>query len=223
MANHRTHRFRLAGALAILAIATSLHSQETAPSPRSIEDALHQMSDLAGIIFVGEVTAVRHRTGEQGASGLVEVDFRIDQAVRGCNSGATFTLREWAGLWQGGDERYRPGQRFLMLLHPLNPAGITSPVGGMNGAIPIRAGTASSLVSSAASAPASASSVADLRWIGTRLLRNLPYTASTSLTTGQVIAASTSDSSAGDSSVAAEQTSVAVVVNMLTNWQQAVP
>ena len=46
-----------------------------------------------------------------GASGVVEVEFRVDQAVRGCAAGGTYVLREWAGLWAANDARYRVGQR----------------------------------------------------------------------------------------------------------------
>ena len=70
--------------------------------PATVEDALHEMSDAAGVIFAGQVTAVRRVAGVGGASGVVEVDFRVDNAVRGCVSGGTYTLREWAGLWAGG-------------------------------------------------------------------------------------------------------------------------
>ena len=43
---------------------------------------------------------------------MVEVEFRIDQAVRGCAAGGTYVLREWAGFgrrtmrafaWVSGD------------------------------------------------------------------------------------------------------------------------
>ncbi len=134
---HRTCRFKSIGLLALfLALPCLLSAQAPAPVPLTLQDALHQMSDLAGIIFVGEVLAIRHRAREQGASGVVEIDFRIDQAVRGCTAGSTYTLREWAGLWEGGDERYRPGQRLLLMLHSPGPSGITSPVDGMN--VPFR-------------------------------------------------------------------------------------
>jgi len=206
---------------ATLAFAVSLPAQETAPMPQTIEDALHQMSDLAGIIFVGEVTAVRHRTGEQEASGTVEIDFHVDQAVRGCTSGSTYTLREWAGLWQSSDERYRPGQTLLMMLHTPNAAGISSPVGGMNGAIPVRAGNPSPLVLSAATTTSPL--IVDLRWVGTRLLRTIPYAPAPALTIGQVNTAPPAEASISDTSTAAQQASVSAIVGMLSSWQQAAP
>ena len=170
------------------------------------------MSDAAGVIFVGQVTAVRSRTGTDGASGLMEIDFRIDQAVRGCTSGSTYTLREWAGLWGGSDQRYRVGQRLLMLLHAPGPTGITSPVGGTTGAIPIRAATPAPQTASATTA--SSPLIADLRWVGTRLQRPLPYASSTLVT-----AQSAASPSVSDTSLAAQQAPLSVVIGMLSSWQ----
>jgi hypothetical protein len=109
---------------------TSAQNTTSAPQtiPQTIEDALRQMSDVAGVIFVGEVTAIRQLAGENGASGVVEIDFRVDDAVRGCRASSTYTLREWGGLWSAGDKRYRTGQRLLMLLHSPGAAGVSSPV-----------------------------------------------------------------------------------------------
>ena len=90
------------------------------------------------MIFVGQVLAVR-RPRTAAGSGR-EVEFRVDQAIRGCAAGTPFVLREWAGLWAGGNQRYRVGQRLLMLLHAPSAAGMSSPVGGLDGAIPIRQG-----------------------------------------------------------------------------------
>jgi len=92
------------------------------PMPRTVEDVLHGMSDQADVIFLGEVIVVRAHEDEGVASGYVEVDFRVDRAIRGV-TGDTYTLREWAGLWSGNARRYQPGERLLMLLHaPASPA-----------------------------------------------------------------------------------------------------
>src|ERR1700735_844058 len=117
--------------LAALLIAPLADAQDAAGGDTTVEDALHHMSDQAGVVFLGEVVAIRHIAGEGGASGVVEVEFRVDQAVRGCTGGSSYVLREWAGLWSGGDQRYRVGQRLLMLLHAPGAGGVTSPVGGM--------------------------------------------------------------------------------------------
>ena len=238
---------------AVAFLPAAAHSQDTAPTPGTVEEALHQMSDSAGVIFVGEVTAIRWREGENGASGLVEVAFRVDEAVRGCSDGTTYTLHEWAGLWAGGDPRYRVGQRLLMMLHAPGAAGVSSPVGGMTGAIPLRGAAtapqtdsaspaqvstnqvamtqmstaqASTVQASAAQASAvQVSEIADLRWVGTRILRT-PLTSSSSspVVTGMAQAADGGGTSApGDSSIATQQASVKVVVNMLRSWQPGMP
>ncbi|HEY6412295.1 MAG TPA: hypothetical protein VIX42_01325 [Edaphobacter sp.] len=206
--------------VAALLMASFAYAQNDATIETTVEDALHRMSDQAGVVFVGEVVAIRHIAGEDGASGVVEVEFRVDQAVRGCSGGGSHVLREWAGLWSGGDQRYRIGQRLLMLLHSPGAGGVTSPVGGMAGAIPIR-GSVSSLQTTV-TASTTPSPVADLRWVGTRLQRSIAYrTASTLFATEsslpKVFAA---DDAAGDASTAAQQAPVSVVVNMLSSWQK---
>jgi hypothetical protein len=206
---------------AALLITPFVRAQDTvAPNDTTIEDALHRMSDQAGVVFVGEVIAVRYVAGEGGASGVVEVEFRVDQAVRGCTAGSSYVLREWAGLWSGGDQRYRVGQQLLMLLHTPGAGGVTSPVGGMAGAIPIR-GSASWLQATA-TVSTTPSPVADLRWVGTRLRRSIMYRdASTPLANAasgaKVLYGSEVTS---DSSTAAQQASVLTVVNMLAGWQK---
>jgi hypothetical protein len=223
---------------AAVAFATIALAQETAPVPQTLEEALHQLSDAAGVVFVGEVVAIRHRSGENGSSGVVEIDFRIDQAVRGCSAGSIYTLREWAGLWTSGDQRYRIGQHLLMLLHAPGAAGVSSPVGGMAGAIPIRGSvtelaaestaangalaTASSLTVSASSTVAATPAtplVADLRWVGTRVQRNVNYqqTAVRSETVGTG-ASTPSPAPVSAASTATQQAPVSVVVDMLNAW-----
>jgi hypothetical protein len=196
---------------------------------RTVEDALHQMSDMAGVIFVGQVVAVRQVDGEDGSSGVVEVEFLVAQAVRGCSAGSTYVLREWAGLWAGGDQRYRVGQRLLMFLHEPGPGGVTSPVGGMAGVVPIRGvGNAphAADASTAAQGP-----VADLRWVGTKLVRSVAYqgmsgpsvggglvVAKLAATGTRAVEAEAVDPSAA--SVPAQQASVDVVLGMINSWQK---
>jgi hypothetical protein len=121
------------------------------------QDALQAMAQQAGVIFTGQVTAVRQHDA------VVEIDFAVKDAVRGVSSGS-YTLREWAGLWPGGDEPFRAGQRYLMLLHSPGASGLSSPVGGMDGAIPIRGGASTAGMSTDGL-------VMDLGWVGTRVVR----------------------------------------------------
>ncbi len=139
----------------------------------SVEDSLHTMAAQAGVIFVGTVLRVTHKGGADGASaGVVEVDFEVGQAVRGCTSGAVYTLREWGGLWAPNQFRYQVGETKLMLLHAPGASGLSSPVGGTDGAIPVRGDAASQVEngSTAASEP-----IVDLRWVAANVARPLTY------------------------------------------------
>ncbi|NYF77921.1 hypothetical protein [Granulicella arctica] len=127
------------------------------------------MSQQAGVIFAGQVLAIHRQESLGEGTGWVEVDFQIAQAVRGCTSQGVYVLREWAGLWTGGRDRYRVGQRLLMLLHTPSASGLTSPVGGQVGAIPITG-------DGAAPGPkdefvTAGEQAVDLRWVQTRLER----------------------------------------------------
>jgi hypothetical protein len=208
---------------------------EAAGAPQDVETALHQMSDRADVIFVGKVTAVKHQDGEGLASGVVEIDFQVDQAVRGCTAGTPYALREWAGLWEGDDQRYRVGQRLLMMLHAPGAAGMSSPVDGMDGAIPIVRGGSGPLA--AGSSARVAPPAVDLRWVGVKVHRTVSYgggrtggggsAAGMAGPQARAVAAAGSEAAGSlssdedSSSVPAQQASVDVVVGMLTSWQKA--
>lgn len=185
--------------------------------PNTVEDALHEMTDAAGVIFAGQVVEVR-RTSES----VVEVEFRVDRAVRGCAAGGPYVLREWAGLWVGV-ARYRVGQRLMMLLRSPGASGMSSPVGGMDGVIPIR-GVQSDLagataVGAAAAAPLeSAVEMVDLRWVGARMQRAAGVRADV-LVSGASVGGVAASSSL-PSSVAAQAASVDSVVEMMTGWSK---
>ena len=147
-----------------------------AQSSTSTSDALNAMTDRAGVVFLGTVSSIRHIASDGGSSGAVEITFAVEQAVKGCTTGSTYALREWAGLWMANDARYRVGQRLLMLLHAPGPGGLSGPVDGMNGAIPVY-GTAPGVgPDSTTAVPAAASAVADLRWVAAgEVVRPLSY------------------------------------------------
>ncbi len=52
--------------------------------------------------------------------------------MRGTAPGQSLTIREWAGLWTGG-ERYRIGEHVLLFLYSPSKLGLTSPVAGALG------------------------------------------------------------------------------------------
>jgi len=225
---------------------TTANTIDDTATPQDIETALHQMADRAGVIFVGRVAKVQRRDGGNAASGVVEVTFEVDQAIRGCTAGS-YVLREWAGLWEGDDQRYRVGQRLLMLLHAQGASGMSSPVDGMDGAIPIVRGGGAPLA--AGSSARMSPPAVDLRWVGTKLLHPVSYGSGavrlarsarqSALVTaqahavaagsvglaGSVIEAApitvlSASESPGSASVPAQQASVDTVVAMLTSWQK---
>jgi hypothetical protein len=144
-------------------------SQVTGPQG-TLEDELRQMSAEAGVIFAGQVLSVTRRDDGGMGSGFVDVEFRVEEAIRGCVAGVTYQLREWTGLWAVGTERYRVGQRLLMMLHAPGASGLSSPVGGQDGVIPITgAGIAPGPVDDF---DVQGEQAVDLRWVQTRLLRS---------------------------------------------------
>jgi hypothetical protein len=208
--------------------------------PQTVVDILHQLSDKADVIFAGQVLAIR-RPNE----GVVEVEFRVDQAIRGCTAGTPYVLREWAGLWAGDNQRYRVGQRLLMLLHAPSAAGMSSPIGGLDGAIPIRQGGAAMAPGDDVATPPQPPYV-DLRWLGAKLLHPVSYQSEPVVAAkpldsqpqffGQPAARGIASSSisglvatkpvfekvsASEASVPAQQASVNAVMDMLRSWHEA--
>jgi hypothetical protein len=116
----------------------------------SVGAALRSLASRAGVVFVGQVTAIV----PQG--GVVEVRFAVEQPVLGA-VGATYSMREWAGLWAGGQPRYRVGQRAMFFLHAPGAAGLSSPVDGMEGVVPVLASDGGAAL--------------DVRWLAARVLR----------------------------------------------------
>jgi hypothetical protein len=153
--------------------------------PQTGDAGLYAMWQQAAIIFTGQVTAIRRHSPGGGGTGLVEIDFAIDDAVLGA-SGPSYTLREWTGLWASGDPPFSVGQSFLMFLNSPSAAGFSSPVGGSDGAVPVRkfaqtstsqaspktAGTQLRLPGSSAQA---ATATVDLRWVETGNVRPVAY------------------------------------------------
>ncbi len=143
--------------------------------PATPDDLIVQMAQSAGVIFVGRVLEVRQpRNGYSGsleaaAEGVVEVDFHVDQAIRGPAQGSIYTQREWGGLWAGGTERYRTGQRLLVLLHAPDAAGLSSPVHGAEGLIPLRGGGLPPGPDDGS--PTASQWMVDVRWLQAQTLR----------------------------------------------------
>ncbi len=103
---------------------------EVAPPDASVGAALRNLASRSGVAFVGRVLEI-----DRGA-GVVDIVFRVETPLLG-QVGATYTLREWAGLWAAGQHRYPVGQRVAIFLHAPGKAGLSSPVDGMEGILPV--------------------------------------------------------------------------------------
>jgi hypothetical protein len=234
-------RLRAVAVVALLTGAIGWGQVTSSAGSQTVTDVLHEMSNRADVIFMGQVLAVRLPGGAGLASGTVEVDFRVDQAIRGCRAGEPYVLREWGGLWAGHSQRYRVGQRLLMLLHAPSAGGMSSPVGGLDGAIPIRQSARLAAVAESATEAPSLPFV-DLRWLGARLPRAVSYRSEpvrpadtfpqSGATQQQIVIAGSAVSdasvivplgyrSAADASIPAQQASVDVVLGLLNSWQKA--
>jgi len=212
--------------------------------PATTEDALRGMEQQAAVIFAGQVVGVRRVSGRDGATGVVEIEFAVEDAVRGV-SGGSYTLREWAGLWAGGDPPFRAGQRYLMLLHAPSAGGLSSPVGGMDGAIPIVVGPAER-AEPALAEPGRGTRLGDsvdlrtvdLRWVATRVVRPVSYVAGVAHPTALPVgvhaeAVAESDVAAGAQcggavlpeggaiAPAAQDAGYATVLTLLRSWASA--
>ncbi len=128
-------------ALATALPACSQMATQAAPAPAAtLEDVLHDLYEQADVVFTGEVLSIDRR-----ADGVL-VRWHVDDAVRGTDAGAVYTLREWPGLWTSGEARYTVGQHALVLLHGASAGGYASAVGGPDGVIPLRGSRGSQLL-----------------------------------------------------------------------------
>jgi hypothetical protein len=94
----------------------------------------------AATIFAGEVYAIRMPQGmTQGAVGggipssradAVEIEFRVDMAIRGTSIGSNYVLRMPATGWQQGQPPFALHQRAVNFLKPPDAAGFSGPVQG---------------------------------------------------------------------------------------------
>lgn len=160
--------------------ASAIHIVPASPAqsvPATSTALLEQMSLAAGAIFAGKVMAVREPigfagSGQDAAEGIVEIDFLVGQSVRGPATGSIYTLREWSGLWAGHSGRYLVGQRLLLFLYAPNAQGLSAPVHGAEGAIPLRGGGIAPGPDDATAA--AAEWMVDLRWLQAQVLRKRP-------------------------------------------------
>ncbi|MHB1699001.1 MAG: hypothetical protein ACYCSN_02520 [Acidobacteriaceae bacterium] len=167
--------------------------------PVSTAEVLQSMERRAGAIFAGEVAGIR-LGGEQpgqhsgqpeasadggadridapnpsGEGGVVEVVFHVEDAVLGCAAGRDYVLRESAALWRNSPGRYRVGQRAVWMLYPPNAGGLSSPVDGMMGVLPLTGRGDAMQV--------------DMRWARTSVRRAQPHSPGTAPMAGLPVVA----------------------------------
>jgi hypothetical protein len=161
---------RVLAVVAAVLLGVSARGEVVAPAAGAVDAELRRMASAADVIFAGQVLAVRsHAVAGAMGSGWVEVEFRVEEAIRGCGGRPTYVLKEWAGLWTGGRQRYAVGQRALVMLHAPSAAGLSSPVGGQDGVIPLAgAGEAPGPEDRGAGA---VERKVDLRWVQARVER----------------------------------------------------
>ena len=105
--------------------------------PRRIPMEIQQTASRAEIIFSGRVTSIAPtRAASADRAATVTITFQVDDAVRGVKAGQIYSFREWAGLWSAGP-RYQVGQRLMLFLYAPSKLGLTSPVGGRAGVLPV--------------------------------------------------------------------------------------
>jgi hypothetical protein len=125
----------------------------------SVGGELRGLASRADVVFVGQVQTI------EAKGGVVEVMFAVQQPVLG-EVGSTYVMKEWAGRWTGGRQRYWVGERAMFFLHAAKTAsdgsaGLSSPVDGMNGVVPV------------VPMGANGKTLLDVRWLQARVQRRL--------------------------------------------------
>jgi hypothetical protein len=102
------------------------------PLSEAVTREVRELSRHASTIFSGQVVSI----AMEPDGNAVSIRFRVEAAMRDANAGQIVEVREWAGMWALAP-RYRLGQRFLLFLYPPSRLGLTSPVLGERGRLPV--------------------------------------------------------------------------------------
>jgi hypothetical protein len=119
----------------------------TLPPASSTAEVLAELVREAGVIFAGEVYAIRMPEGEAnpGTSGglhslnpqAVQIEFRVDHGVRGASVGSPFVLHESLEQWRQQAPPIALHDRAIVFLYPPDQSGLSAPVGGPAGVLPL--------------------------------------------------------------------------------------
>jgi hypothetical protein len=110
------------------------------PDQRAAESVLgphwKEVSRVAGMIFTGTVLSTERQAPTQAQPvPTVQAKILVKHAIAGVHPGQVVILREWAGIW--AMQRSMGSRPMLFLFYPPSAAGLTSPVGGPLGQVPL--------------------------------------------------------------------------------------
>jgi hypothetical protein len=109
--------------------------------PATVGQILREMTAQAGVVFIGRVRAIRFDAAplasHQAGTVTITLDVLLPISVTQGTLAASYVLREWSGLWTMGRQRYVVGQQALFFLRPPNTVGLSTPVGGQTGIVPL--------------------------------------------------------------------------------------
>jgi hypothetical protein len=104
----------------------------SSPAAPDLRDVVRR----SGTIFAGTVTAIELNRAPSSVA-TVHITFHVDQIMQGSALvGTSLSINEWAGLWSAGPH-YRIGERLVLFLYPTSKLGLTSPVAGEWGRLPV--------------------------------------------------------------------------------------
>jgi hypothetical protein len=133
----RRHLLRILLVAALAASPGLVRGQNRALQPTRIPIEVQQVSTRAGTIFSGRVISIAAaRPASPDRVATVTVTVQVENAIRGVKPAQIYSFHEWAGLWSASP-RYRVGQRLLLFLYAPSKLGLTSPVGGRSGVLPV--------------------------------------------------------------------------------------
>ena len=113
-----------------LGLAWILFSVSAFGADQTLSGALRSLTLRSEMVVTGRVASI-DRQGD-----VVTVTLAVEETLKGTSS-ASYTFREWAGLWPMGQSRYELGQRATFFLHAASKSGLASTVDGSDGVVPI--------------------------------------------------------------------------------------
>jgi hypothetical protein len=77
-------------------------ARETIPTGSPFWRHPRPLTQSSGYIFAGTVKSVERAAPKGNGVATVQINFHVDQGMRGVRTGQTVSIREWAGLWHSG-------------------------------------------------------------------------------------------------------------------------